>query len=205
MKRCWIIGAGSVAKGDLPFDCGADDLIIAADGGYCHLQQAGMEPHLLIGDFDSMERPKTGCETISLPIEKDDTDMVFAVKEGFARGYTHFMLLGALGGNRLSHTLANVQLLSFIKEQGGDGVLVLGGTQVRMLKEEAVTFPATQQGSCSVFAYSEKAIVSLQGLYYPLDHGEITNSFPLGVSNHFTGNQATVTVHQGQVLVVIEK
>ncbi len=205
MKRCWIVGAGSVAKGDLPFAYGGEDWIIAADGGYCHLQQAGMAPHLLVGDFDSMDRPQVECEVLSLPVEKDDTDLLAAVKEGFARDYTHFVLLGCLGGDRLSHTLANVQLLSFIKERGGDGVLVLGGTRVRMLKEEALTFSATQQGSCSVFAYSEKATVSLDGLYYPLKQGEITIAFPLGVSNHFIGNQATITVHNGTVLVVTEE
>ena len=205
MKRCWIIGAGSVAQGDLPFAYGAEDLIVAADGGYCHLKQAGMEPHLLVGDFDSMDRPQVGCEVVTLPVEKDDTDLLAAVKEGFARGYTHFVLLGCLGGDRLSHTLANVQLLSFIKERGGDGLLVLGGTRVRMLKEETTTYPATQQGSCSVFAYSEQATLSLDGLYYPLNQGEITSAFPLGVSNHFIGKEATVTVHQGTIVVVIEE
>ena len=205
MKQCWIVGAGSIAQGDLPFVCGKEDLVIAADGGYGQIKQAGMEPHLLVGDFDSMERPQTACETVTLPVEKDDTDLLAAVKEGFARGYNRFVLLGCLGGERLSHTLANVQLLAYIKQRGGDGVLVLGGTRVRMLKEETVTFPVAQQGSCSVFAFSEKATVSLDGLYYPLTKGEITNAFPLGVSNHFIGKEATVTVHQGTIVVVIEE
>jgi thiamine pyrophosphokinase len=42
-------------------------------------------------------------------------------------------------------------------------------------------------------------------LYYPLEKAQITNGFPLGVSNHFTGEEAKITVHDGQVLVVVEE
>ena len=205
MKRCIIVGAGSIYDGDLPFTTKEDDLIIAADGGYWALQQAGMIPHLLIGDFDSMERPEVTCETLTLPVEKDDTDLVYAVKEGFARGYKTFVLYGGLGGKRLSHTLANLQLLAYIKEQGGDGVLLGGGTQVYFLKEETREISATPQSHCSVLSFSGQASVSSRGLYYPMDQTVLTDRFPLGVSNHFVTKTATLTVHQGSVVVIVEK
>ncbi len=205
MKRCIIVGAGSIYEGDLPFTTEDGDLIIAADGGYRVLQQAGMTPHLLIGDFDSMECPETACETLTLPVEKDDTDLVYAVKEGLARGYKNFVLYGGLGGGRLSHTLANVQLLAFIKEQGGDGVLIGGTTQVYLLKEEHRAFSAPPQTHCSVFSFGGQATVSSQGLYYPMEKTILTDRFPLGVSNHFVAETATLTVHQGSVVVIVEK
>ena len=192
-------------EGDLPFVRQKEDLVIAADGGYGYLTAVGMQPDVLIGDFDSMKKPEAACEIIALPVEKDDTDSVFAVKEGFRRGYREFVLLGGLGGSRLSHTLANIQLLAYIKEQGGNGLLVGGKTTLFLLQNESRTFPAGGKGSCSVFAYSEKAAVTLDGLYYPLKRGEITNRFPLGVSNRFTGRQAAITVHEGTVLVIVEE
>ncbi len=204
MKRCFVVGAGSIYDGDLPFQPAAEDLVIAADGGFDHLQKAGMVPHLLIGDFDSMPRPETLCETMVLPVEKDDTDMVFAVKEGFRRGYTHFEIYGGLGGERISHTLANLQLLSFIKQQGGHGVLVGGNTRMLLLKNETCRLSASPNGHCSLFALHGDATVTLEGLHYPLCGGILSADFPLGVSNRFVENQAVITVHQGQVLVVIE-
>lgn len=192
-------------EGDLPFQKGADDLTIAADGGLLALQKAGMTPDLLIGDFDSMQNPDLPIETVVLPVEKDDTDMVYAVKEGFSRGYDQFVLYGGLGGNRLSHTLANLQLLAYIKNRGGHGLLVGGGTRIMVLQNESYTFPPHQKGHCSVLAYGGAATLSLEGLYYPLTRGEITPDFPLGVSNHFVGQESTVTVHKGTVAVVTEE
>lgn len=205
MKRCFIVGAGSIFEGDLPFQKGAADLIIAADGGLIALQKAGMTPDLLIGDFDSMSNPNLPVETVVLPVEKDDTDMVYGVKEGFARGYTQFVLYGGLGGNRISHTFANLQLLAYIKNRGGHGLLVGGDTRVMLLKNESHTFPAHQKGHASFLAYGGEATLSLDGFYYPLTRGTITPDFPLGVSNHFVGQKSTVTVHDGTVVAVIEK
>ncbi len=204
MKRCYIVGAGSIHLADLPVSLEKQDLLIAADGGWQHLQKAGQTPHLLVGDFDSSSRPETACETILLPVEKDDTDLVYAVKEGFARGYTQFVLYGGLGGERLSHTLANLQLLAYIKEQGGHGQLVCGKTRVFLLQNEQHCFPAEQAGYCSVFAYDPQATVSLQGLYYAVKDRELSHAFPLGVSNRFVGTAATVTAHKGRILVVLE-
>ncbi len=204
MKRCVIVGAGSLYDGDLPFEQQENDLIIAADGGLLPLLQAGITPHLLIGDFDSMEKPNLPIETITLPIEKDDTDMVFGIKEGFRRGYTEFLIYGGLGGNRLSHTLANIQLLSLVHDMGGHATLVGGKTQILLLEKEIKTFPKEQKGTLSVFAYSPTATVSLNNVYYPLEQGTLKNTFPLGVSNHFIGKPAQITVHDGQALVIIE-
>ncbi len=205
MKRCFVVGAGSLFAGDLPFEKGKDDLIIAADGGLLPLMEVGMTPDLLIGDFDSMEKPDLAVETITLPVEKDDTDTVFAVKEGFRRGYTEFVIYGGLGGSRLSHTLANIQLLSFVQAKGGNATLVGGNTKLFLLQKESMVFDKQQKGTLSVFAYTPAATVTLQGLYYPLEKAQITNGFPLGVSNHFTGKEAKITVHDGQVLVVVEE
>ncbi len=205
MKRCFIVGAGSIFEGDLPFETTKEDLVIAADGGLLALQKSGMTPHLLIGDFDSMNNPNLPIETLVLPVEKDDTDLVYAVKEGLARGYKDFVLLGGLGGARFSHTFANLQLLAYLKEQGGQGLLVGGKTRIWLLKEESMSLSLPAEAHCSVFAYSPQAVVSLNGLYYSLKKGNLTNWFPLGVSNHPVDSQTTITVHEGTVLLIIEE
>lgn len=202
---CYIVGAGSLYEGDLPFEKQENDLLIAADGGYEHLKKAGMMPDLLIGDFDSMEKPNVSCETITLPVEKDDTDIVFAVKEGFRRGYTWFVIFGGLGGKRLSHTIANMQLLEYIATLGGTAVLKGGTTSLFLLREGQSHALEQETGKeLSLFSVTPTASVTLQGVKYPVTRATLERSFPLGVSNRVAEEKASVTVHQGSVLVVIE-
>ena len=66
-------------------------------------------------------------------------------------------------------------------------------------------FPPEQPGNISVFSLSDESEVSLLGLYYPLDHGLLTRRFPLGISNHFIGQTARITVHRGEMLVITEQ
>ena len=47
--------------------------------------------------------------------------------------------------------------------------------------------------------------VDLEGLYYPLKDGTLTAGFPLGVSNHFTGKEATISVKNGSLLVLWDR
>ena len=47
--------------------------------------------------------------------------------------------------------------------------------------------------------------VTLEGLYYPLQNGTLTAGFPLGVSNHFTGEAAGITVKNGSLLVLWDR
>ena len=228
-KRFIIVGAGTICPGDLDFKMNPGDFLCAADAGYLTLEKAGLTPDLVVGDFDSMEAPEIppangkAPEILRLPVEKDDTDTVFCVKEGFRRGYTDFLLLGALGGKRLSHTLANLQLLTVVRDLGGTALIRQGGTETFLLGAgETRVFPAddprqfpdetasdTRGGSnypaLSVFSLSDEAEISLEGLYYPLDRGIITRRFPLGVSNHFTGEEARITVHRGEILIVTER
>ena len=56
MKRCVIVGGGEIQN--LSYDrrlIQEDDFIIAADRGYAHCQAMGLQPDLLLGDFDSYE------------------------------------------------------------------------------------------------------------------------------------------------------
>ena len=204
MKTCFIVGAGSLRESDLCFERSEGDLVIAADAGYYALFAAGVTPDLIVGDFDSAAKPDFDGEIIALPVRKNDTDVGFALKEGFRRGYKRFVICGALGGKRLSHTLANVQLLSFARENGGYAELICGGTRAFIIDGE-FAFGAELRGSLSLFALSESAEVSVTGTLYDGEGITLSRSFPLGVSNAFAGSPGRVTVRRGEVLAVIEE
>ena len=174
------------------------DLVIAADAG---LRQLGnIRPDLIVGDFDSLGYIPEGAEVIRHPVRKDDTDTLLAVRCGLERGYCTFVLLGGMGG-RLDHTLANLQTLQFIAAHGARGFLQGDEECATVIDNETVTL-AGKSGRVSVFALDKEVRgVWLTGLDYPLTDAVLTDQFPLGVSNAFTGETAHIAA-AGRLLLV---
>ena len=181
-----------------------EDFVIAADGGLTHTQRLGITPNEILGDFDSLGFAPEGANVF--PVEKDDTDAMLAVRRGLSLGYRDFILYGSLDGPRLDHTVANFQTLQYLADNQASGYLVGSTCLVTVVKEGSLFFPAGMEGTISVFCMGKDAEgVTLEGLYYPLEKGSLTAGFPLGVSNHFTGAQATVTVEKGSLLVLWDR
>ena len=105
---CYIFGAGDFDG--LEERPGAEDYVIAADGGYTACRRAGVEPQLLLGDFDSLAEVPALPHVERVPVEKDDTDMMLAIKRGLERGETLFHLYGGMGGQRTDHTLSLIHI-----------------------------------------------------------------------------------------------
>jgi thiamine pyrophosphokinase len=200
MNICYIIGAGEMSGEH--FHPGQNDLVIAADGGYRYLQTFGIQPHLLVGDFDSLDTLPTDIEICRYPVMKDDTDTMLAIKIGLDQGYRQFRIFGGTGG-RLDHTLANVQSLAYIAQHGGRGYLIGSGQNITVIKDSELRFNENASGILSVFTFSGPASgVFLEGLLYPLNDAVLQPDFPLAVSNHFTGIPATVRVQNGLLTVL---
>jgi len=198
---CYIVGALACR---LDFKPQEGDLVIAADRGLAVLCSAGITPHLTVGDFDSLgEIPQV--ENLAVyPCEKDDTDMMLACKAGLERGFRDYRLYGGIGG-RLDHTLANIQTLAYLKAHGAFARLVGEREECILLENETLILPPAEGRLLSVFAYGGEATVTLKGLKYTLEHGALTDDFPLGVSNVRTSEDGSICAEKGRVLVVIEE
>lgn len=202
MASCVIFCAGDFAGLATPLE--ESDYILAADGGYAHIQSLGLTPDGVLGDFDSLGYVPEQAKIF--PVEKDDTDAMLAVRHGLSLGYRRFLLYGSLEGPRLDHTVANFQTLQFLADRGAEGFLIGKEQVVTVLKNGTLRFPAEAEGILSVFCMGEDARgVTLTGLQYPLENGTLTPAFPLGVSNHFTGRPATVTVSKGSLLLIYDR
>lgn len=181
-----------------------DDYIIAADGGYAHVQRLGLDPGCVLGDFDSLGYVPDHAKRF--PVEKDDTDAMLATRRGLALGYGRFLLYGSLDGPRLDHTVANFQTLQFLADHGAVGYLIGKDYIVTVVKDGQIDFSHAAQGIVSVFCMGEDAHgVTLSGLKYPLQNGTLSAGFPLGVSNHFTGTPASIRVENGSLLVLFDR
>ena len=200
---CYIFGAGSFYGLDrYPR---ADDFIIAADGGWLACRKAGITPDLLLGDFDSLSTRPDFPNILRVPVEKDDTDMVRAVKEGLARGETEFHLLGGMGGQRSDHTVANMQTLAYLASHGAKGWLYGDGERYTALcGPDVLELEARKAGILSVFCLGADASgVTIRGAQYELENAALTAFFPLGVSNHFVSRAVRVSVDSGCLLIGI--
>lgn len=200
MAKCRIVAAGDMGGAEIRREAG--DLVIAADAGYRYLQAQGIAADIAVGDFDSLGHAPDCAEIIRHPVMKDDTDTMLAIKTGFERGYTDFVIYGALGG-RLDHTLANIQTLAYIAAHGGRAVIDGGETCLAAVRDGGMEFSAEARGTVSVFALGgETAGVNLKGLLYALENARLTPEFPLGVSNEFVGKPSRVSVVRGTLLVI---
>ncbi len=202
MGRCFILcAAGFDGFLEPP---GAGDYILAADGGYAHCKAMGLRPDEVLGDFDSLTYVPEDAAVF--PVEKDDTDSMLAVRRGLQLGFREFLLYGSLDGTRLDHTVANFQTLQFLADHGATGYLVGRDYIVTVLKAGTLRFPPENTGILSVFCMGADATgVTLRGLKYPLENGTLTAGFPLGVSNHFIGTEALVSVEQGSLLLLWDR
>ena len=202
MANCIIFCAGGFDGLARPIEPG--DLLIAADGGLRHLQTLGLKADLVLGDFDSLGY--TPDDAAVFPVEKDDTDAMLAARQGLRLGCREFLFYGAVEGPRLDHTVANFQTLQFLADHGANGYLVGQNSLVTVLKNGSLAFPAEAEGTISLFCLGSDAEgVTLENLYYPLENGCLTAGFPLGVSNHFTGKCAAVTVKNGSLLAIWDR
>ena len=201
---CYIFGAGSyygLSRRPAP-----GEMVIAADGGWRVCREEGIVPDLLLGDFDSLHTVPDFAHIRRVPVEKDDTDMMLAIKEGLARGETEFHLYGGMGG-RTDHTIANLQGLLYLAERGAQGWLYGDRERFTAIRNGEIDLPAREKGIVSVFCMGADAQgVTIEGGQYTVHDAVLTASFPLGVSNHFVGNPVRVAVTRGSLLIaLIEK
>lgn len=208
-KSCFIFGAGE--KTSLYEKPCEGDMVIAADGGLRWLRELKIVPDYVIGDFDSLgESPVDTFENtsedfyekvVTLPCEKDTTDLYEAAEAGIRKDCKSFFIYGGTGG-RLDHTFANIQLLASLAERGLKGVIFGESYGITAVKDGKITLSGKKGEYVSVFSLSDVSEgVAIEGLKYELSDYTLTNTFPLGVSNEFTEKTATVSVRKGTLAV----
>lgn len=193
--KCILIGNGEYHN-DLIMK-NKDDLLIVVDGGYNHLKNKNITIDLIVGDLDSINDLPNNIETIKYPEIKDYTDMDLAIREGIKRGYSEFIIYGALG-KRLEHSITNIYLLQKYKDYN----IKLIDQNLECFVLENKTYNFKNKGLISIFSLTDKSIVSIKGLKYNLENKELTNSFPLGIDNQALGLDASIKVTEGVVLVM---
>lgn len=185
-----------------------DTFVIACDAGYRNADRLEIRPDLLLGDFDSAPRPDPVPEgTIILPHVKDDTDTHYAARWLVEHGCKEVVFLGALGGARLEHTLANLNTALFMAKAGVSVTLANERSELHVLcPGRPLTLERGDWMYLSLFPLDGPLQgVREQGVFYPLEDAALTPDYPLGVSNEFTEPRATLSCRSGYGLVVLSR
>lgn len=194
-------------RGPLPGRFRTAKLVVCADGGASRAYRAGWTPHVVVGDWDSLDPKLTdwlvqvGAERIRYPADKDKTDAELAVDVVADRGFRTAYLLGGLG-KRVDHELANLLLPHYAAERGVDLRVVAGGTVVQLVRGR-VQLEARGGDWVSLFSLCPQSVgIYTGGLRFALVDGTLKFGSTLGVSNEVTEEPAWVEVQQGELLAV---
>lgn len=208
-RICVIFGAGDLYVDKVDIPDGA--VVIAADGGLHHTEHLGIKPDFIMGDFDSYNINSINAKCIVYPKEKDYTDMFIAVQHGFDMGIRKFIIYGGLGGRRIEHTIANLQLLEYFTKLGC-GIILQGDcekiTAIHNNNSKdgvSMNFTSNESGYISLFAAGGDVLgLCIKGLKYELENEVLKTDFPLGVSNEFCGEDAEISLTSGTLVIVWE-
>lgn len=201
--KCVIVGGAEIKNYEnLHRYIKCDDFVIYCDCGLKHSEKLNIEPNLIVGDFDSYKKPETKTETIVLPREKDDTDTVFAVKEGIRRGFNNFLLIGVVG-ERLDHTLVNVSILNLLNSEGKTGKIVDDYSEMEIINNTTtyVDDSFSYFSLINMFGISEG--ISIKNAKFPLENATITSEYQYATSNEVVkGHKAEIKVNNGKLLLI---
>ncbi len=179
---------------------------MAADGGWKKAAALGITPDMLVGDFDSLpELPLEAGSVLRLPKEKDDTDLQACVKEGLARGFRHFLLVGCTGG-RLDHFLSVLSVLAFLEKEGARGMILAEGNRIFWAEGPfAAVIPNDPAFPYfSLQPMDEKVLgVTIRGAKYPLMNHTLYRAASLGISNEVSAEAAAVSARKGALLIIL--
>ena len=205
-----IVVAGGDAVPEDAAHLGGADLLIAADSGAAWLAGADRWPDVLIGDMDSIEPAlfgrlaADGVEIERHPQDKDASDAELAVERAVSAGADEVVILGALGGERLDHELANLLLLGDGKWRGHRLRIVRGRTSVRAVQGgNRLVLDGVGGDLVTLLSVDGEAVgVRTQGLSFALDGEPLPLGRSRGLSNSVAEPPASVSLERGTLLVI---
>ena len=183
--------------------------IICADGGAKHAVALNLIPNLIIGDLDSIDQETLdkfldiGSQIKQCPTEKDEVDTELALLEAIKLKPKEILLMGVVG-DRLDHTLANIQLLVLPVLQGIDCSIISDQHIISLITPERPAFIKGEPGdllSLLPLTQTVSGVVS-QGLKWNLQHSTFIFGHPLGISNVLLENKAEVKIEKGIMLLI---
>lgn len=199
-----IIAGGYIDKNEnIKKYIDSDTFVVCADCGYVYAKEHNISADVLVGDFDSMDKPqKGGFEIVTHPVEKDATDSQLCIDVICEKNITECLLFGALGGKRFDHAVANLQLLEYALNKGVKLKIIDYLTEVFLLDGGKAEIEGEIGDTVSVFALDCAEGLSYEGLKYELTGGRLTRDNPYCVSNSMVCKKAKISLKKGKIIII---
>jgi thiamine pyrophosphokinase len=186
------------------------DLVVAADGGARLADGLGLRLDRWVGDGDSLgsdgvaELRRRGVSVSLEPVEKGATDTELALEAALEAGAASVVIIGALGGPRPDHALANIALLGHPGAAGRDLVILDPSARVRLLAGPGseLALPGRIGALVSLIPVETVTGVTTTGLQFGLSNATLEAGRSRGVSNVRVDPRASVSIGTGRLLVV---
>lgn len=182
------------------------DIIVCADGGLDHIMKVGLKPNMVLGDLDSITEQgikyieDNNIELEKFPVEKDATDTELAVEYLIQKGCKEITLIGVTG-TRMDHTLANIFLLDQMFQRNIKGKIIDDNNEIVL--SDSYLEVEKNEGYLSIVPIEQKGtIISLEGVYYPLNRHHVEFGSTFSISNQIIDTKAKITIYDGKVLVI---
>ena len=204
-----IVGTREAIDAAWPGWAAQSPYVVAADGGARHAPALGLTIDRWVGDGDSLGESgidalvAQGVPVDRAPIDKDESDTELAVRAALARHPVGIAILGALGGPRLDHALANLALLALPELRSIDVRLISADARVRLIGPGSVELDGHVGDLVTLLPVGADAVaVTTAGLAYPLKGETLYLGRSRGLSNRRTTVPAAVQLTAGRLLVV---
>jgi len=204
-----VVASGDFDPGDAIW-LGDADMLVAADGGAESLDRLGRRPDLVIGDLDSTDPAlvkRLAIDAVRVerhPADKEASDTELALRAAIGAGADEIVLLGAIGGDRLDHELANLLLLADPALAGRDVSVLHAGNTVRLVRSgESLAMRGRIGDLVTLLPIGGEATgITTGGLRWPLEAATLRMGRSRGLSNEIVATPASVRLDSGVLLVV---
>lgn len=221
LRRAVVLADGDVAERsalDAAWPGWSDGvtIVVAADGGARHAARLGLPIHRWVGDGDSVdpadlaELRARGVPVDLVGTDKDESDTELAIAAAIAAGAGEVVVLGAFGGRRLDHSIANLSLLAHPALGARPAALLDASARVRLVRapdpdgDPVVTpLPGRLGDIVSLIPFGADALrIRTDGLHYPLRDETLLLGSARGLSNVRRAVDASFVIGSGAVLVI---
>jgi thiamine pyrophosphokinase len=169
----------------------------------------GLTPDLIIGDLDSIDPallPKESGQKpqiIRYPAAKDYSDLELAVEHAVKLQPEEILIIGALGGSRVDHSLFNLMLLKIPLASGIPARIIDHRQELILVTDNLVIegFPGSYVSLFPVTAEVEG--LTTEGLKYPMHNDSLYPGSSRGLSNELIGSRGRVSISRGILLVIV--
>lgn len=175
------------------------DFICAADGAYMALKKEGIQPDLIVGDFDSIQSVPNNINRLYTP-NQEYTDFEKALKVLYDKGFENIHVFGA-SGQQQDHFLGNLHAALVWKDKVRLTFFDAYGSY--QFIEHSFEANHMYQKTVSLYPFPKATEINTKGLQYPLTGETLALGTRIGIRNKAVEDEISITYKDGELLLFI--